>query len=177
MQESVLGKAQPADRAAPVVVHGAESGPCPTKLSQSLNEASNRPSPPQGLDVVLELVGQTLHQSVACDLAPEPEDGFTLDDGVNFKGVTGNTHGHKGPELHPLISFGPDSGFEGMVVGGLDWPRGGLNVCPRRAHTSGQRSGMTGFDEHRGRKTPDAWKAEGGPSNTGVGGRGEVERG
>ena len=177
MKERVLGKVQPADRAAPVVVHGAESGPCPTKLSQSLNKASDWPAPPEGLNVVLELVGQALHHSVAVDLAPEPENGFTLNDGIYFKGVTWDTYSHEGPELHPLVSFGPDGGFKGMVVGGLDWPRGGLNVCPRRAHASGQRPGMTGFDEHRGRKTPDAWKAEGGPSNAGVGSGSEVERG
>ena len=101
--------------------------------------------------MVLELLSQALHHGVAVDLAAEPEKGFALDDGVYFEGVTGDTDGHKGPELHPLIAFRPDGGFEGMVVGGLDWPRGGLNVGPRGAHTGRQRSGMTGFDEHWGR--------------------------
>ena len=47
VEESALGQVQPADRAAPVVVHGAEGGPCPSKLVQRLNEAPNGPSPPK----------------------------------------------------------------------------------------------------------------------------------
>ena len=47
VKESVLGQVQPADRAAPVVIHGAEGGPCPSKLVQRLNKAPNGPSPPE----------------------------------------------------------------------------------------------------------------------------------
>ena len=122
-------------------------------------------------------MGQTVHHSVSVDLAPEPEDGFPLDDGVNFEGVAGHAHSHEGPELNPLIAFGPDSGFKCVIVGGLDWSRWSLDVRASRAHASGQRSSMAGFGEHRGRETPDAWKAKGGASNAGVSGGGEVERG
>ena len=47
VKEGVLGQAQPTDRAAPVVVHGTEGRPCPSKLVQRLNEAPNGPSPPK----------------------------------------------------------------------------------------------------------------------------------
>ena len=126
---------------------------------------------------MLQLLGQTVHRGVSVDLAPEPEKGFPLDDGVNFEGVTGHAHSHEGPELNPLIAFGPNSGFECVIVGSLDWSRWSLNVRASSAHASGQRSSMAGLGEHRGRETPDAWEAKGSALNAGVSGGGEVERG
>ena len=121
VKEGILGEAQPADRAAPVVVHGAESGPCPAELVERLDEAPDWPSTEEGLDVVLELFGEVAQESVSIYLPPEPQEGFTLGDSVNFQGVARNADSHEGPELHPLVSFGPNGGFEGVVVSCLNW--------------------------------------------------------
>ena len=121
MKESVLGEAQPADGAAPVVIHGAESGPSPAKLVEGLHEAPNWPPTEEGLDVMLELLGEVTQEGVTIDLAPKPEKGFTLRDSVNFQGVARDAHGHEGPEFNPLVAFRPNGGLEGVVVGGLDW--------------------------------------------------------
>ena len=177
VKEGVLGQAQPTDRAAPVVVHGTEGRPCPSKLVQRLNEAPHGPSPPERLDLVLQLLGQSAHRGVSINLAPEPKEGFPLDDGVNFKSVAGHANSHKGPELNPLVAFGPNGGFEGMVVGCLDRSRWCLDVRASSAHAGGQRSCMAGFGEHGGRETSNAWEAEGSSLDASIGGGGEVERG
>ena len=86
-----------------------------------MNEAPHWPSAEEGLDVVLELLGQATQGVVAIDLPPKPQKGFTLSDGVNFQGVSRHAYCHEGPELNPLVAFGPNGGFEGVVVGCLNW--------------------------------------------------------
>ena len=119
VKESVLGQAKPTDRAAPVVVHGTEGRPCPSKLVQRLNEAPDGPSPPERLNLMLQLLGQSAHRGVSVNLAPEPKEGFPLDDGVNFEGVSRHANSHEGPELDPPVAFGADGSFKGVVVGCL----------------------------------------------------------
>ena len=114
-----MRQAQPADRTAPIVVHGTERGPSPLELLESLDKAPYRPSPAQGLHVVLDLLSQATQRSITVNLAPEPEQGFPLRDGVDFEGVARHAYRHESPELNPLVSFGADGGFEGVVVGSL----------------------------------------------------------
>ena len=45
VEEGVLGQAQPADRAAPIIVHGTERGPCPFELLKCLDKAPDGPTP------------------------------------------------------------------------------------------------------------------------------------
>ena len=97
-----MRQAQPADRTAPIVVHGTERGPSPFELLQSLDKSSYRPSPTQGLDVVLDLLSQTTQRGITVDLAPESEQGFPLRDGVDFEGVARHAYRHESPELNPL---------------------------------------------------------------------------
>ena len=114
-----MGQAQPADRAAPIVVHGTERGPSPLELLESLDKAPYRPSPAQGLHVVLDLLSQATQRSITVNLAPEPEQGFPLRDGVNFEGMARHTYRHESPEFDPLVAFGTDGGFKSVVVGRL----------------------------------------------------------
>ena len=114
-----MRQAQPADRTAPIVVHGTERGPSPFELLQSLDKSSYGPSPTQSLDVVLDLLGQTTQRSITVDLAPETEQGFPLRDSVDFEGMARHTYRHESPELDPLVAFGTDGGFKGVVVGSL----------------------------------------------------------
>ena len=86
-----------------------------------MNEAPHWPSAEEGLDVVLELLGQAAQGGVAIDLPPKPQKGFTLSDSVNFQGMARHAYRHEGPELNPLVAFGPNGGFEGVVVGCLNW--------------------------------------------------------
>ena len=119
VQESILGKLQPADRAAPVVIHGTEGGPCPAELAQRLHETPHWASTIKGLHVVLELLGKAAQEGVAVHLAPEPQEGLALGDGVDFQSVAWDADGHEGPKFHPSISFGANGSFEGVVVGRL----------------------------------------------------------
>ena len=120
MEQGVLREAEPADRASPVVVHGAKGGPCPAQLLKRLDEAPHGPSAVEGLDVMLELLGKARKGGVTVYLPPKPQKGFTLSDSINFQGVAWHAYRHEGPELNPLVAFGANSGFEGMVVGGLN---------------------------------------------------------
>ena len=84
-----------------------------------MNEAPHWPSAKEGLDVVLELLGQAAQGGVAVDLPPEPKKGFALGNGVDFEGVARHAYRHECPELNPLVAFGANGGFEGVVVGSL----------------------------------------------------------
>ena len=119
VQEGVLWQVKPTDRTAPVIVHRAERGPSPFKLLQGLDKSPNGPSPTQGLDMMLDLLGQPIQRSIPVNLAPETEQGFALRDSVDFEGMAWNTYGHESPEFDPLVAFGADGGFESMVVGRL----------------------------------------------------------
>ena len=88
-----------------------------------------------------------------------------------------HTDSHEGPELDPLVSFGPNGGFEGVIVGRLDASGWCLDVGASGAHAGGQRSSMPRLDEHGGRETSDAWEADGGALDSGVSGISEVKRG
>ena len=119
VEESVLGQVKPTDRTAPVVVHSTEGRPCPSKLVQRLNKAPDGPSPPERLNLMLQLFGQSAHQGISVNLTPEPKEGFPLGDGVYFEGVTRHADRHEGPELDPPVAFGADGSFKGVVVGCL----------------------------------------------------------
>ena len=135
------------------------------------------PPPEKGLNLVLELLSQATQGAITVDLSSEPQKGFALGDSVDFEGVAWHTDSHKGPELDPLVPFGPNGSFEGVVVGRLNGSGRRLNIRARGAHTGGQRSGMPRLDEHGGRKTSDAWEADGSTLNSGVCGVSEVKRG
>ena len=135
------------------------------------------PPPEKGLNLVLELLSQATQGAITVDLSSEPKKGLTLGDSVDFEGVAWHTDSHKGPELDPLVPFGPDGGFKGVVVGRLDGAGRSLDIRARGAHTGGQRSGMPRLDEHWGREASNARKADGGALNSGVGGVSEVKRG
>ena len=132
-------------------------------------------APPQkGLNLVLELLSQATQGTITVDLPPEPQERFALSDSVDFEGVAWHTDSHEGPEFNPLVPFGPDGGFKGVVVGRLDGAGRCLDVRARGTHTGGQRAGMPRLDEHWGRETSNAREAGGGALDPGVGGVSEV---
>ena len=142
-----------------------------------MDKAPHRPPPEKRLNLVLELLSQATQGTITVDLPPEPQERFTLSDSVYFEGVAWHTDCHEGPELDPLVPFGPNGGFEGVVVGRLYGSGRCLDVGARGAHTGGQRAGMPRLDEHGGRETSDAWEADGSTLNSGVSGISDVKRG
>ena len=142
-----------------------------------MDKAPHRSPPEKGLNLVLELLSQATQGTITVDLPPEPEKRFTLSDSVYFEGMAWHTDCHEGPELDPLVPFGPNGGFEGVVVGRLNGSGRSLDVGASGAHTGGQRSGVPRLDEHGERQTSDAWEADGSTLNSGVSGISEVKRG
>ena len=177
VEKGVLRQPEPADLAAPIVIHGTEGWPGPSKLAQSLDETPNGSSSPQSLDMVLELFGQVTQQRVTVDLTPQPEEGFTLNNGVDLKGVARDAHSHEGPELHPFVALWADRSLERMIVGGLDRARWGLYVGTCGAHAGRERSRVAGLSKHGRGEASDAWETDSGSLDTSIGGGSEVERG
>ena len=113
-----------------------------------MDQAPHRSAPEAGLNVVLELLGQATEGAIPVDLPSEPEKRFTLEDGINFDGVTRHTNGHEGPEFNPLVPFGPDGGFKGVVVRRLDGARRRLDIRARGTNAGGKRASMPRLDKH-----------------------------
>ena len=142
-----------------------------------MDKTPHRSPPEKGLHLVLELSGEAAQGAITVYLPSEPQKGFALGDGVDFKSMARHADSHKGPELDPLVSFGPNGGFEGVVVGRLNGSGRCLDVGASGARTGGQGTGVPCLNEHGGRETSDTWETGGSALNASVGGVSEVKRG